>query len=152
MQWITLSNTNVWDAKAYQLINAVSTTVLASGQSDPVPQLISSIIEELRGAIGYSGKYQVSATASSIPPNLKDMAVQKVVRLCKRRLEQQLTLDERDEESVYQRRLGLIRAGDWPIDQPDDPLAISPSTPQGRVSDAGTGICRQFTTRDLSNL
>lgn len=152
MQWITLSNSNVWDAKAFQLIAAVSASCLGSGQTDPVPNLISSVIEELRGAIGYSGKYQVSTTASTIPPNLKDMAVQKIVRLCKRRLEQQLSLDERDEESVYQRRLGFIRSGDWPIDQPDDPLASNPSAPQGRVSDAGTGICRQFTTRDLSNL
>src|SRR5262245_14632235 len=119
MQWITLSNSDTWDAKAYQLILAVSTTCLNSGQTDPVPNLISSVVEELRGAIGYSGKYQVSSTASTIPPNLKDMAVQKVVRLGKRRLEQQLTIDERDEENVYQKRLGYIRAGDWPIDQPD---------------------------------
>lgn len=151
MLWITLSSTALNDAKAAQLIAAVQNTCLASGQTDPVPNLISQVVEELRGAIGFSGKYQVSATDSTIPPNLKDMAVQKIIRICLRRINQTLTQDDRDDETSYQKRLDLIRRGDWPIDQPDDPLDASPSTPLGRVSEV-TAPTRRFTRSLMDNL
>lgn len=151
MIWITLTSVALYDAKAAQLILAVQQTCLASGQSDPVPNLIAATCEELRGAIGYSGKYQVSATLGTIPQNLKDLAVQKIIRVCKRRLEQQSTQDDRDDESNYQKRLTAIMAGEYPIDQPDDPMALAPSTPQGRVSEV-QGITRRFTRSQLDNL
>lgn len=151
MQWIPLAIGQLNDAKAAQMIAAVQTTCLASGQSDPVPALIGQIVEEIRGAIGFSGKYGVSATEGTIPPNLKDMAVQKIVRICKRRLEQTLNQDDRDDEANYQKRLDLIRRGEWPIDQPDDPLALAPSTPNGRVSEV-RAPARRFTRSQLDNL
>jgi len=151
LPWITIATADLNDAKAAQLISAVSSNALASGQQDPVPALISMIVEELRGAIGYSGKYGVSATPSSVPPNLKDMAVQKIVRICKRRLEQTLTQDDRDDETTYQKRLDYIRAGNWPVDQPDDPLGTAPSTPMGKVSSI-TAPARRATRSQLDNL
>jgi hypothetical protein len=149
--WITLTVTALNDAKAATLISAVQTTSLASGQGDPIPALISQIVEELRGAIGFSGKYGVSETEGTIPPNLKDMAVQKIVRICKRRLEQTLNQDDRDDEASYQKRLDYIRRGEWPIDQPDDPLATAPSTPNGKVSEV-RAPARRFTRAQLDNL
>ena len=151
MQWISISEAMLNDAKAAPLIAAVANTNLAAGQGDPIPNLVASIAEEIRGAIGFAGKYQVSATVLTIPPNLKDMAVQKCVRICKRRLEQTLTQDERDEESTYQKRLGLIREGKWPVDNPDDPIAVNPSTPFGKVS-SFQPYCRQYDHRHTQNL
>ncbi len=135
LPWITLAVGDLNDAKAATLISAVANNALASGQTNPIPNLIGVVVEELRGAIGYSGKYSVSETVSTIPPNLKDMAVQKIVRVCKRRLEQMLDQSDRDDEATYQKRISAIMAGEWPIDQPDDPMALAPSTPQGRVSE-----------------
>lgn len=132
--WRTLTTGDLNDAKAAPLINAVRTTCLASGQADPTTNLIANVAEEIRGAIGFSGKYLISATDAALPPNLLDMAAQKVVRVCKRRLEQMLTPDERDEEQVYQKRLGLLREGRYQVDAPDDPVTSNPSTPSGRVT------------------
>lgn len=151
MLWITLTSAALYDAKAAQLILAVQSTCLNTNQPDPVPNLISSIVEEIRGAIGYSAKSGVSQTLGTIPPNLKDMAVQKVVRLCKRRLEQTLTQDDRDDEVIYQKRIQAILAGEYPVDQPDDPFAVAPSAPTGKVSSV-TGPARRFTRCQLDNL
>lgn len=151
LAWTTLAVGDLNDAKAATLISAVQSNALASGQSDPVPALISSIIEELRGAIGFSGKYQVSATVSTIPPNLKDMAVQKIVRVCKGRLEQLLSQGEMADEVTYQKRINAIISGEYPIDQPSDPMASPPSTPQGRVSEV-QGVTRRFTRCQLDGL
>lgn len=151
MQWTSLTYAALYDAKAFQLIQAVQTTCLGSGQGDPTPNLIAQVCEEIRGAIGFNSKYQVSATLGSIPPNLKDMAVQKIIRVCKRRLEQTLTQDDRDDESTYQKKLTGLIAGTVPVDQPDDPLSISPSQPLGSVSSI-TPPTRRFTRCDTDNL
>lgn len=151
MLWISITAPSLNDAKAAPLLAAVANTCLAAAQQDPTPALISQIVEELRGAIGFSGKYGVSATDGTIPPNLKDLAVQKIIRICKRRLEQTLTQDDTADESTYQKRLDYIRRGEWPIDQPDDPLATAPSTPKGRVSEIRPPA-RQFTRQDTQFL
>lgn len=151
LPWITLSASDLNDAKAATLISAVANNALASGQSNPVPNLIAAIVNELRGAIGFSGKYQVSETEATIPPNLKDMAVQKIIRDCKKRLEQQYTQDDRDDESTYQKRLERIHQGEFPIDQPDDPMLSAPSTPLGKVSEV-VPPARRFTRAQLDGL
>ena len=151
--WITITTANLQDSRAATMIAAVQTTALASGQSDPVPNIIASVCGEVRGAIGFSGKYQVSATASTVPPNLKDMTVQKIIRMAIRRLNQGalLTEDDRQEERVYESRLNLIREGRYPVDLPDDPMPVAPSTPLGRVEYI-PGDRRLFTTKGLRNL
>jgi hypothetical protein len=153
MQWITLTNTDLTDARATQILTAAQTNATAAGQSDPLPIAIARVTEELRGVIGFSGKYQVSATANTLPPNLKDMAVQKVIRMVLRRLNQPalLTEDDRQDERTYEARLNLIRAGNYQIDLPDDPLDVAPSTPVGAVG-FNQGDCRQYTTKGLQNL
>lgn len=151
LAWITLAVGDLNDAKAAPLISAVQNNALATGQTDPVPNLISSTIEELRAAIGFGGKYLISATVSTIPPNLKDMAVQKIIRVCKRRLEQQSTQDDRDDEANYQKRLTQIMQGEYPVDNPLDPIATNPSLPGGRVSEVRAPI-RRFTRCQLDNI
>lgn len=151
MQWTIINVGNLNDAKAAPLILAVQTTCLASGQGDPTVGLISTTVEQVRGAVGFSGKYLISQTAGSLPPNLVDMAVQKIVRICKRRLEQPLTQDERDEENQFQKVLEALRAGRYPVDNPDDPVAVNPSNPAGRVSPFGN-TCRPFSTYQIRYL
>lgn len=135
MQWTTLTVSALNDAKAAPLITAVRTTCLASGQSDPTTSLLQNVANQIRSAIGFSGKYMISATVYAVPPNLQDMAINRVVRLCKRRLEQPLTPDERDEETEFQKTIERLTRGEWPVDVPDDPISANPSTPAAsRVS------------------
>ncbi len=152
MQWIELSISDLNEARAAPIITAVQTTVLASGQPDPVPFLISQVVQEIRGMIGFSGKFPLDGdSADSLPPNLKDMAVQKICRVAKGRVNMPLNETERQDESVYQTRLKMISEGKFPIDIPDNPAQVNPSLPQGKVTNI-QGFKREFTRKDLRNL
>src|SRR5256885_1255991 len=56
-----------------------------------------------------------------IPPNIKNIAGQKIGRKLNGRLNMSLTDQERDDERSYDRRLNLIREGNWPIDVTNNP-------------------------------
>lgn len=158
MQWITPTSTDLYDARANTLLQAATTQALASGQADPTSDVIAKVVEEIRGAIGFSGKYQVSATANTIPPNLKDMAVLKIVRKLIQRFDagamtggSMLTPADQQDDRVYEARLNMIRQGQYPVDLPDDPLSVAPSTPSGRVEFI-QGDTRRWTTCGTQNL
>jgi hypothetical protein len=152
MIWINLTVGSLNDARAANLITAARTTVLATGQADPVPNLIAQVQAEIRGMIGFSGKYPLDADSStSIPPNLKDLAVQKICREVKARLNLQMTEQDREDEKVYQARLLLISQGKWPIDAPDNAATVNPDLPTGKIEYI-PGFVRQYTRCGLSNL
>lgn len=152
MQWITLAVVDLNNSRAAPIILAAQTTVLAMGQADPIPSLIAQVQAEIRGMIGFSGRYPLDGSSpSTIPPNLKDMAVQKVCREAKGRLNLSWTEQDRDDERVYNARLDLIRLAKWPIDAPDVPATTNPDLPTGRVEFI-PGIRRHFTQCDTSNL
>ena len=152
MQWITVTVADLMDDRAAPLITAAQTLCLTTGQADPVPGMIAELTEELRGMIGFSGKYQLSATANTIPPNLKHDLVHAAVRHCLRRINPAMYSEvDRQDERDYEKRLDLIRQGQYPVDLPDDPLGVAPSTPVGAVG-YNAGDCRGFTTKGLRNL
>jgi hypothetical protein len=153
--WIALQSSDLDDARAVPLLNAARQNALNTGQADPTAVRIAAVTEELRGAIGFSGKYQISLTAGTIPPNLKDMAVAKIVRMLLSRLEgggSVLTESDLQAERVYEARLGLIREGRYPIDLPPDPDSVPQSLPTGLVESIGGQHHRQFTQHSLRNL
>lgn len=152
MTWIELALADLNEARAAPIITAVQTTVLGSGQPDPIPFLISQVVQEIRGAIGFSGKFPLDGDSDdSLPPNLKDMAVQKICRVAKGRVNMALNETERQDESVYQTRLKMILDGKYPIDIPDNPATVNPSLPQGAVTNI-RGFRREFTRSTLRNL
>lgn len=123
--WINITLLDLQDARAGKLVEALRTKALAEGQSDPMPRLITTTVTELRDCIAFGGA-PVSATAESIPAGLKDAAVQKVIRLMKGRLLQELTKDESSADSLYQKRLEQLTQGRWPVDTPPDPMGTPP--------------------------
>ena len=153
--WIALQSSDLDDARAVPLLNAARQNALNSGQADPTAVRIAAVTEEIRGAVGFSGKYQVSLTPGTIPPNLKDMAVQCCVRTLLGRLDgggSMLTENDQQQARIYEARLALIRDGRWPIDLPTDPDSAPASLPTGRVESIGGQHHRQFSQHDLRNL
>jgi hypothetical protein len=152
MQWTLVTVGDLNDSRAAPIVEAARTSVLASGQSDPVPNLIAKVVEELRGVIGFSGKYQLDGTSdSTLPPNLKDLAVLRVGRMAKSRIAMPWDETDKEDERTYQSRLGSIRDGKWPIDRPDTPAAVLPGLPLGTVG-SNPGVTRQFTASTMRNL
>lgn len=72
MAWITPSSADLEDRMAGAEVTALRTAALATGQSDPVPDLILSVTREVRGYVS-AGGFQVG-TGNTIPDELLDAA------------------------------------------------------------------------------
>lgn len=126
--WINITLADLNDARVGKLVEALRTKALADEQTDPMPRVITSVAHEVRDCIAFGGT-TLSATVDSIPPGLKDLVVQKVVRALKARLLMALTTEEQEAERLYQRRLEQLTRGDWPVDTPSDPIETPPLPP-----------------------
>lgn len=153
--WIQIVTADIQNSRSGPLVLGFQTTALATGQSDPVPAIISQVTEELLGVMGFSGRYTMDASYGTvspnvIPPNLKDMAVEKICRKLKGRLNMPYTESEREDEREYQKRLNLLREGRWPVDITDNPgnnLSVRGGAVATYVRQASL-----FTRSGLSNL
>ena len=156
LPWISVGLADLQNAQAGPLVVAMQSTALASGQGDPTPQVICDTVDEILGAIGFSGRYTMDAsqgtlTPNLIPPNLKDLCVKRVVRIMRGRLEMSLMPDQIQDERTYQSIRGQIRRGEYPIDLTNNPSGSNVSIKSGQVS-LNCGYRRQFTPRQLDNL
>lgn len=126
MNWLPLTADDLADARAAKLIEALRTKALGLDQTDPLPRAAETVVAELRAAIGFSGRYTLDADAKTIPASLKELAVQRVVRVAKQRVLLALTDAEQKDEALYQRRIEQLAAGQWPIEKPDT-LDVAPT-------------------------
>ena len=100
--------------------------------------------------IEYQGQ---DATGKTLNKGLtmRDMAVQKIARLLKGRLTITLNKDEESDERTYQKRLEQLNQAQWPVPQPDTPLATPLMQPtQGvTVATSRTRLITRDGTRGL---
>jgi hypothetical protein len=149
--WFTLSLADLNDHKVGELIDALRTEALASGQSDPMPRIMVEITNELRGAIAFSGRYQIDATTTALPNTLKETAVKKVIRVMKSRLELGYTKAEEEDSAIYEQRLKALIEYRWPVDEPDVPL-VPVTTQQVSALPSITPRVRSFTRDDADGI
>ena len=124
--WFTISAGDLNDRKVAELVTALREEALAVGQTDPMPRIIADVTREIRDAIGFSGRYTLDANPASLPNGLKEIAVKKVVRDMKGRLQQALDKDEETDAEIYEARLKALVKGEWPVGEPDTPLSPVP--------------------------
>ncbi len=127
--WQTLTTADLLNAGHKDIVEAASRRATALGQPDPVPALITAVVNEVRSCIGFRNANQVDSTAGTIAPNLANLCVLKIVRSLKKRLQIKLTDDEGIDEKTYQTRLNQLKEGEWPVDAPVTPVA--PTTQDG---------------------
>lgn len=124
--WFTISAGDLNDRKVAELVTALREEALAVGQTDPMPRIIADVTNEIRDAIGFSGRYTLDANPAALPNGLKEIAVKKVVRDMKGRLQQALDKDEETDAEIYEARLKALVKGEWPVGDPDTPLSPAP--------------------------
>lgn len=154
--WIAVGLIDLQNAQAGPLVVAFQSTALAAGQPDPTAQVIADVSDEILGSIGFSGRYTMDASQGTvfpnvIPPNLKNMAVKKICRLMKGRLEMPLRTDEIEEGRTYERTLDALRRGAFPIDATNNPSGSNIAVKPGLVA-SNYGYRREFQPHDLRNL
>lgn len=146
--WLVISAADLTDHKVAELVDALRNEALGSGQADPTPGIIVEVSAEIRGAIGFSGRYLVDANLAAIPASLREAAANKIIRVLKGRLEIPLTADEQSDAKIYESRLQALVNHAWPVEQPDIVLnppvtqtaAITPRiTPRDRFYDRTSG-------------
>jgi hypothetical protein len=123
--WITIVVADLNEARVAELITALREEALGVGQPDPMPGIITKVVDEVRSCIGFCTTTPLDTDATKVPANLKDMVVQKIIRTMKGRLLMPLTDDEKSEETTYQARLKLLTQCAWPVDKTDTPIAES---------------------------
>lgn len=149
--WITITAADLDEARVAELVAALRQEALGVGQSDPMPGIIQKIVDEVRSCISFCHSTRLDVDPAKIPANLKDMVVQKVIRVMKARLLQPQSDDEKAEEATYQRRLVLLTKCEWPVDTTETPIAVATVQPQGSVELASAG--KRFATQEgLSGL
>ena len=154
--WIQVALIDLQNVQAGPLVVAMQGTALASGQPDPTTQVIADTSDEIIGAIGFSGRYVMDAsqgtlTPNVIPPNLKNFCVKKVVRTLRGRLNMTIMPDQIQDEQTYQKTLGLLREGRFPVDTTNNPSATNLSVKGGQTV-LNPGVRRQFRPCQLRNL
>lgn len=140
--WIIPSIDDINEARVAELVEALRSEALGQGQPDPMPGIITKVVDEVRSCIGFCAATVLDIDSAKIPANLKDMVVQKIFRTMKGRLLQPLTKDETAEEDTYQARLKSLTKCEWPVDKTDTPIATT-TTQSVSASPRITPRCRE---------
>lgn len=148
--WIIITLADLNDARVAELIDACRQEALGAGQGDPMVTIIPMVTDEVRRCIAFCRSTPLDAMATTVPAGLKELAVQKIVRLMKARLQQPMTDDEVRAETLYQKRLEQLTLCNWPVDKPDTPLTTATVERGGAVQVVHGG--RRLSSHDLGGL
>lgn len=135
--WITITVADLNDHKVAELVTALREEALGDGQADPMPGIIIEVTNEVRSAIAFSGRYTVDVNAAAIPQGLREIAAKKILRVMKGRLQLPLSDDEAKDAEIYEARIKALIKGEWPVDEPDDPLStpeVQSAAPTPRIT------------------
>lgn len=122
--WRPIITTDLLAAAVSGKVTIIRNASAARALPDPAPAPITNVTQELRAAIGFSGKYQLDQDTTALPNGLLDLAIKKIVREMTRAVSLPFTPDEQADERTYESRLDKIRLGQWPVDLPDNPSAL----------------------------
>ncbi len=141
--WIIITLADLNERKVAELIDALRQEALGAGQTDPMLGLIPDVTGQLRAAIAFSGKYELDATVTTVPASLRELAVKKITREMKGRLNLPLSDDEIADAKIWESRLKALIDYAWPVDPPDTALA-TPATQTVAPSPRIKPKCRAF--------
>jgi len=123
MAWSSITVADLKDAKVSALVEACRTAALGTGQTDPVPNIITNVATRIRAEIAACATNQLDADAAAIPADLKSLACRMIVREAMSRIKRPLSEDEREEQRNDLRYLERISKCDVPVAATDNPIA-----------------------------
>ena len=132
--WITITITDLYDAKAAALVEAADSTQLGPGQTSRTAQVMTDITNEIRAKCARA--YTLDLDATAIPASLKNKAVDMIIARLKVALEQELTDAEQKNLDRIERALNRIADGKDLIEPPDNPM---PAPMSQAVAQPNTG-------------
>lgn len=117
--WIHITEIDVLEADGGPIVKGAREAFLTEGQGDPLPGLISAVVQEVRGYVA-GGNYKLNA-GETIPAVLENQAVDLVIYRLVSRLPNipQRNWKERADAAIA--RLKEVARGQFAIPEPEEP-------------------------------
>jgi hypothetical protein len=143
MAWITLTEADALTGLNAKLLDALRTRVKAAGQADPLPLVIVQVVDQVRGAVGASGRYTLGEGAT-IPAKLKAAALDLLAIRLMNRLDMDLSEGKMTLYKSAEATLRDVRDGRFDIEEPLVRSEEASSAPKPRI----TARTRTFSRAD----
>ncbi len=119
MSWISITESDVQSKLAGAELAALKTAALASGQTNPLTEIIEQVVDEVRGYIG-GNRANTLGAAGTIPQKLLSAALAMIrYRLATRLpVKSMITEDRKAEYDGAIRLLEQVAAGKFSIEDP----------------------------------
>lgn len=150
--WSAISLALLNNSSLLGIVDAMREEAQGRGLVDPWPVASAQTVDELRGCIGFSGKFALDSDATKIPRGLLQLALKKIVREMSRSLGRALSDDDVRDEKTYEARLADLRDGCWPIEPADDPIAAATAVANAVPSPAIKKAHRHYSRRDQEGI
>jgi hypothetical protein len=149
--WITVQESDVLSRMAGPEVVALQTKALGANQTDPIPEVIAEVMDEIRGFIGAHPSNLPMGSGITIPSKLKGSALSIIVHRVASRLPTKILMtDERiHAKSDALALLHEVARGMFKLDRPD-PNQIDRVEVVGNVygSVNNMGRHKRFSPRD----
>jgi hypothetical protein len=134
--WIVITASDLNDYSVAAKVSALRTAALAGGQTDPFDRVMPDVVATMRAQIGLNN--EVSATANSLPPEVKTHGCWLVIAALQARLPGlKLTDEEKEMVKEARRYMEKIAAGDIRVTEPTNPVdsGLQTGTPSIAAND-----------------
>jgi hypothetical protein len=119
--WVTITADNLAEYQAGKIILAARTKALNTGQPDPFLAVMPDVIKQMRDDIAENPLNAISATANTIPPSLRQVAILLTIEAMQARLPGVEIQDELATLISDAKKRMLRIANGKPVEQPTDP-------------------------------
>jgi hypothetical protein len=147
--WVVIAVKDLEDYLVGAQLNALRTAALATGQADPFPNVMHDRCNYVRNRI--ASRVMLSATAYSVPPELKTAACWLVLEVMQGRLPAlKLSDDQKRQIERAYKDLDIAGKEDLPISAADD--AMTPTVQSGGGIERVSTTTRKATRDSLDGL
>ena len=150
MSWSPITIADLKDAKISALVEACRTAALGAGQTDPVPGIITNVINRIRAEVASCSGNSLDADTTAIPADLKSLASRMIMREAMSRIQQPLNDDEKEEQRNDLRYLERIAKCEVKVALTENPISNEVQS-GGAIEQASTPV-RNATRTKLSGL
>lgn len=142
MAWITITDADVQTRLAGAELSAYRSAAKATGQADPLPEIISGVVDEVRGYVAACDRNTLGA-GSTIPEKLKSAAL----AMIRYRLITRLPLSIGDERKAeYNDALRLLERVSECKFSVEEPEVIDPEAKSSGLEPSVGSRSRNFTS------
>lgn len=136
--WITVTIDNLKNSKVADLVDALRTSALGTGQTDRSTEIITNVILRIRQEVQACKTNIVDSDETKIPKELMPLAARFILWDLKNALEIPPTSQEERDHSDDLTYLRRIASCEVPISIADDPIAtptVQPASGTPRITD-----------------